>query len=134
MNPHRNLMLAAAMTAAAGFTALPAQAQDIKASEGYETSVMRSDTWKPGYTKTEDGHYEMIVPETQEEAEGYPMQVVRSDTWKPGYVKSSDGDYVLLAPAAEPTDDSVEIIRSDTWKPGFMKSSDGDYIKMVPMD
>lgn len=132
MGMHRNLMLATAMTAVMGFAATPSMAQDAQAAEGYETEILRSDTWKPGYTKTDDGDYRMIVPETQEEADGYPMQIVRSDTWQPGYVKTEDGDYALLAPAEEPKEETISIIRSDTWEPGYMKSQQGDYIKIVP--
>lgn len=129
----RHTLAAAGLALALGAT--PALAQDQSAAtgpgEGYETQVLRSDTWKPGYTKTDGGDYTMIVPETQDEADGMPMTVVRSDKWKPGYVKSDDGDYILLAPAEEAKDESVRILRSDEWKPGYMKTEQGDYMMIV---
>lgn len=130
----RTLALAGSMAALLGTAAVPAVAQGQAADmtgQGYETQVLRSDSWRPGFTKDDDGSYRMIVPDTRDEADGMPMTVLRSDAWQPGYVKSSDGDYVMLVPAQEATGDSVTVLRSDSWQPGYMKSDDGDYIMII---
>lgn len=128
MTIRRTLAMAAAAAVMTGLAA------PTIAAEGFETQILRSDTWKPGYTKTDDGDYKMIVPETQEEADGMPMQMIRSETWEPGYLKTDQGDYVLLAPAQEAKDQTVRLERSETWEPGYMKTDDGDYVRLVETD
>lgn len=132
----------------------------VGGGDGFETGLVRSDTWEPGMRKTQQGDYYKVTRQTPSVDPGEHMERVRSDTWQPGYRKTQQGDYYKLqrtdatpydddmevAVIVEPTDRSAAQVvtiggnenpsnviwqRRDTWKAGFVKSQQGDYYRQV---
>lgn len=59
MTMRRTLTLATAVAAVLTLGTVPAV---VAQSADGETQILRSDTWKPGYMKTNQGDYVKVVP------------------------------------------------------------------------